>query len=205
MQCSLLSKPTLYCQSQHSLLSKPVLFTVKRSALYCQSQHYLPSKPVLFTVKASALLFTSALYCQRQHSLRSKPVFFTVKASAFYCQSQHSLPTKPALFTVQASTLSVKASAVTLGPQGIKAACIVDLDLSLRGAAMPIPAVGVHESMYSELGQSQAGASCLHILSQNGVHEATKVDIVVVVEKEKKHAVLLSTVCDTFTENICPI
>ena len=67
------------------------------------------------------------------------------------------------VFKLKASTLSVQASAVALGPQGIKAACIMDLDPSLRGTAMPIPAVQVHESIHSELGRSQAGASCLHI------------------------------------------
>ena len=67
------------------------------------------------------------------------------------------------VFKLKASTLSVQASAVALGPQGIKAAYIVDLDPSLRGTAMPIPAVQVHESIHSELGRSQAGASCLHI------------------------------------------
>ena len=65
----------------------------------------------------------------------------------------------------------------------------MDLDPSLHGTAMPIPAVQVHESVHSELGRSRAGTSCLDLiflLSKNGAHEATKVDTVVVVEEKKE-------------------
>ena len=62
--------------------------------------------------------------------------------------------------------------------------------------AVPRLAAQVHESMHSGPGGSQLPT---HIFTdtrgQNGMHEATKIDTVVVVEEEKKHCTLNTPFC----------